>query len=329
MLPTQALVIAVLQAFVVSWLLLFVLLRSGLAYCVLDRPNSRSLHSIPTPRIGGLAVLAGALSATISHDAAWDWWWPAAPLLAVSFLDDLRSVSALLRLMIHGGIAALVVWGHFDISQPWVGAVLVAVLVWSMNLYNFMDGSDGLAGGMTFFGFLGLAAGAGAGGYESQAIVYAAMAAAALAFLCFNFPPARVFMGDGGSVPLGFMAATAGLEGWISGVWPWWFPLLVFAPFLLDATCTLLKRLSRGERIWQAHREHYYQRLIRLGWSHRRTAIVYYSLMILFGSAAFGGLFLPPVGQLALLALMAAIGLFLMLAVDRLWSRAETVERNA
>jgi UDP-N-acetylmuramyl pentapeptide phosphotransferase/UDP-N-acetylglucosamine-1-phosphate transferase len=106
------------------------------------------------------------------------------------------------------------------------------------------------------------------------------LAAAAAAFLVRNFPPARIFMGDVGSVPLGFLAGAIGLVGWNDGLWPLWFPVLVFAPFVCDATLTLLKRLARGERVWQAHRDHYYQRLVRMGFGHRGAALIEYTAML-------------------------------------------------
>ncbi|MGA8051867.1 MAG: glycosyl transferase, partial [Burkholderiales bacterium] len=99
------------------------------------------------------------------------------------------------------------------------------------------------------------------------------------AFLVRNFPPARIFMGDVGSVPLGFLAGALGLIGWNDGVWPLWFPIVVFAPFVCDATLTLIRRLLRGDRVWQAHREHYYQRLVRMGFGHRGTAAIEYAAM--------------------------------------------------
>ena len=111
-------------------------------------------------------------------------------------------------------------------------------------------------------------------------LVCATLAGASLGFLFFNFPPSRIFMGDAGSIPLGFLSAAVGLHGFLTGQWSWWFGFLVFSPFWVDATVTLLKRLLRGERIWHAHREHYYQRLILSGWSHRRTIASYYFLML-------------------------------------------------
>jgi UDP-N-acetylmuramyl pentapeptide phosphotransferase/UDP-N-acetylglucosamine-1-phosphate transferase len=113
-----------------------------------------------------------------------------------------------------------------------------------------------------------------------------ALAAGAGAFLVFNFHPARIFLGDVGSVPLGFLAAALGLLGWRDEAWPLWFPLLVFALFIGDATLTLFKRLIHRERVWQAHRTHYYQRLNQLGAGHRGTAFIAYGLMLGCSAAA-------------------------------------------
>jgi UDP-N-acetylmuramyl pentapeptide phosphotransferase/UDP-N-acetylglucosamine-1-phosphate transferase len=114
-----------------------------------------------------------------------------------------------------------------------------------------------------------------------------ALAAATLPFLLANWPPARIFLGDAGSVPLGFLAAVFGIEGWRGGWWPSWFPLLVFLPFIADASSTLLRRLLRGEPVWLAHRDHSYQRLVQLGLGHAGTLALYAALMI---GAAMSGL---------------------------------------
>jgi UDP-N-acetylmuramyl pentapeptide phosphotransferase/UDP-N-acetylglucosamine-1-phosphate transferase len=164
-----------------------------------------------------------------------------------------------------------------------------------------MDGSDGLAGGMAVIGFgtYGLAAWLG-GNLELELLAWS-IAAAAAGFLIFNFPPAKIFMGDVGSIPLGFLAGALGVAGWLQGLWPLWFPLIVFAPFIVDASVTLLRRALRRERIWQAHREHYYQRLILSGWSHRKTAIWEYALMLACAALALAG-------REAAAAMQAAVG---------------------
>ena len=107
-----------------------------------------------------------------------------------------------------------------------------------------------------------------------------------LGFLFHNFPPARIFMGDVGSIPLGFTAGTLMLVGLRDGLFDFWVPILIFSPFILDATITVLRRAWRRQRIWEAHRDHYYQRLVLSGWSHRQTVLTEYGVMALCGGLA-------------------------------------------
>jgi UDP-N-acetylmuramyl pentapeptide phosphotransferase/UDP-N-acetylglucosamine-1-phosphate transferase len=131
----------------------------------------------------------------------------------------------------------------------------------------------------------------------------------------------RIFMGDGGSVPLGFLAASLGLEGWRRGLWPVWFCPLVFAPFLVDATVTLMRRAMRGEKFWLAHREHYYQRLVRSGWTHLRLACAESALMLACGGAALAARAGDTHARIAAFATIAAIFLGAMLMIDQRWRR--------
>jgi UDP-N-acetylmuramyl pentapeptide phosphotransferase/UDP-N-acetylglucosamine-1-phosphate transferase len=180
--------------------------------------------------------------------------------------------------------------------QSMLPLVFMSVIgvVWATNLYNFMDGADGLAGGMGVMGFGAYMFAAALGDAPAMAQACAILSGACLGFLFFNFPPARIFMGDAGSIPLGFLSAALGLHGVLSRTWSWWFPLLVFSPFWVDASITLLKRVVRGEKIWLAHRQHYYQRLILSGWTHRQTAWAYYALMF---SAGATGIYLTQQNQ--------------------------------
>jgi UDP-N-acetylmuramyl pentapeptide phosphotransferase/UDP-N-acetylglucosamine-1-phosphate transferase len=208
---------------------------------------------------------------------------------------------------------------------PQAGALelmlLALALGWMTNLYNFMDGADGLAGGMALIGFGVYALAAVLGGDPTFAQLNLCIAAAAAGFLLFNFPPARVFMGDAGSIPLGFLAGAFGLQGWSQGLWPLWFPLVVFGPFVADASVTLVRRALRGERVWQAHRSHYYQRLILLGWSHRRTALAEYALMVGGGLTAL--LVARQAAGVQMLALIGLACVYLLGAwmVDTRWRR--------
>jgi UDP-N-acetylmuramyl pentapeptide phosphotransferase/UDP-N-acetylglucosamine-1-phosphate transferase len=177
-----------------------------------------------------------------------------------------------------------------------------------------MDGSDGLAGGMAAIGFGAYALAAHAGGDAAIAALSTALASSASAFLVYNHHPARIFLGDVGSIPLGFLAAALGLAGWRNDLWPLWFPVLVFGPFIGDATLTLVKRLVRGERIWQAHRSHYYQRMVQMGFGHRRTAWVGYVVM-----ASCAGAALLARNQAPWLQALAFFGSSVFLAALAVW----------
>ncbi len=309
--------LAVIVSFAVCWGTLAWLLQRG-KYLPMDHPNARSLHETPTPRIGGLGIMAGVLVAVV--------WLANADLLpvvlaafalaAVSVLDDVRGLPVMLRFLAHfiAAVASLLALG----LTGWTLLLGTLAVVWMTNLYNFMDGADGLAGGMAAIGFGALALAALLSGAPGLAVFCAAIAAAALAFLRFNFPPARVFMGDAGSIPLGFLAAALGIQGAMQNVWPWLFPLLVFSPFIVDASVTLARRGLRGEKIWQAHRSHYYQRVVLLGASHRQLAVTVYGLMLTMAALAFVLRSFPQHAAWVLI-LSAATYLLIFLAVDFRW----------
>jgi len=147
--------------------------------------------------------------------------------------------------------------------------------------------------------------------------------------LIFNYPPARVFLGDAGSVPLGYLAAALGISGAFMEIWPWWFPPLVFSPFAVDASVTLIKRLMHGERVWEAHRDHYYQRLIRSGWSHRKVAQSQYVLMALVCVTATVVSAAPALVQIGLIVIWALVYTILMWLVDRHWRAVQPLPRPA
>jgi UDP-N-acetylmuramyl pentapeptide phosphotransferase/UDP-N-acetylglucosamine-1-phosphate transferase len=184
-----------------------------------------------------------------------------------------------------------------------------------------MDGSDGLAGGMAVIGFATYAIAAQRAGDAPLGALSISLSAASLAFLVHNFSPARIFLGDVGSIPLGFLAAGLGVLGWRDDVWPLWFPVLVFGPFIGDATLTLLRRLLRGDRVWQAHREHYYQRMVRMGLGHRGTALAVYACMIACALAALAGRSQPPAIQAAVFGAASALLAAVAIWVDVRWSR--------
>jgi UDP-N-acetylmuramyl pentapeptide phosphotransferase/UDP-N-acetylglucosamine-1-phosphate transferase len=296
----------------------------------LAHPTDRSLHERPMPRVGGLAIWAGfvpvALAAPPIPGVATAGWLTAwAAVAAVSLVDDWRGVRAAIRLAVQGvagaATAVALVGPPTGDAIAWPAGVLVMtlVIVWSANLFNFMDGSDGLAAVTAVAGF-------GAYGFAAwqarePAEVYAALAVAIVPFLAVNLPPARAFMGDVGAVPLGFLAATFGLAGCRNGTWPLWFPLLVFLPFVADASVTLLRRLVGGERVFEAHRTHYYQRLHQLGAGHGGTLAVY--AVLAAGSSCTAAAVLsgaPDAGAWALAAWAALLAAFFA-GIDYHWKK--------
>ncbi|MDB5866692.1 MAG: glycosyl transferase [Betaproteobacteria bacterium] len=286
-----------------------------------DVPNNRSLHTTPIPRVGGWGVVPAMVGVSLYFGLS-EWIVPtlAVVLFAVSYADDRLGLPIIVRLPVHAAAAAA--WLAFGpLGLPFATAALaVFAIVWVTNLFNFMDGADGLAGGMAVFAFGTYAIVAGNAGAAPLALWAASIAGAAAGFLLFNVNPARVFLGDAGSITIGFFAGAFGIWGWAAETWPVWFPFLVSAPFFLDATATILRRMFGGEPFWRAHREHYYQRLIRSGWSHRRTAICEYVLMGASAGLAMLMLDWAPAAQYAGLVGVAAVYVMLAWAVDRRWA---------
>jgi UDP-N-acetylmuramyl pentapeptide phosphotransferase/UDP-N-acetylglucosamine-1-phosphate transferase len=308
-----------------------------------DHPNARSLHSSPVPRSGGLAVLLGLggpllVLAALGISAPELGWIAAAvlPVAGIAYLDDLGEVPRRLRLIAQSAAALLLMsgglrWallelpGWVMVFPGWVAVVLSLVyVVWLINLYNFMDGMDGFAAGMALFGFSAFAVLGWSGGESLFAIASVCVALAAAGFLTSNFPPARIFLGDSGSSSLGLLVAAFSLWGSHLGLFPLWSAWLAFSPFILDATWTLLARLGRGERIWEPHRCHHYQRLVLAGWSHRRTLLRAYPIMAAAAACAVASPSLPPREQWLLIAAWAMLFALVHLKV-RLVERAASM----
>ena len=258
----------------------------------MDRPNARSSHRAAVPRGGGIAVIGVLLaawlalwltSACASCEALfWIALAGALGLAALSWLDDLRGgLSVFLRLAVQvlavgAGIASLPGDGLIlqgSVPAPVDHALAAAAWLWFVNLFNFMDGIDGLSGvegaSLGLGAFLLALLGAAPAGLGPLGL---ALAGVSLGFLLWNWHPAKIFLGDVGSVPLGYLAGWLMLALAAAGAWQ--AALLLPAYYLADATITLVRRLLRGRRVWQAHREHFYQRAVAAGWSHQRTAAV-------------------------------------------------------
>lgn len=318
-----------------SFLLVGMVLSFARRAGAMDTPGARSSHATPTPTGGGLG-LVGAIAivgllagpgplAVSAGQGAYPGFWPAVVLLAlglslVGFIDDVRGVPAAARFVLQllAAAAALAILGRGfgPVSGPGSGPdfgpdfgagygvpfiAVTLVLTWTMNAYNFMDGSNGMAGLQGMFSGVLLAVLFGIGGQPELGFAAAAVAAACGGFLPWNFPGARGFMGDAGSVPLGFLLGALCLVGALSGALPWPVALLVLAVFHIDAGLTLLRRLWRRERWYTAHREHVYQKLISKGWTHAKVALAYMALnaVLIAPAALLGTLYADLAGWLS------------------------------
>lgn len=304
--------ILIILSGVISFFLVYLLSRQTRFLAILDQPNERSLHNKPVNRTGGLGILGGILVSGLLFVSRQDYpdyliaIFVGMLLIAmVSLIDDKRGVSVRYRLLVHI-LAAVALMGNglyiSNLVTPFYSLELYSwlaytfsflLILWSINLFNFMDGMDGFAGGMALIGFsvfaiLGLLKGA-----NTYAMLAAIIACANAAFLCFNFPPAKIFMGDTGSSVLGFLMAAMMIWADSKGIFPLWIGVLVFSPFILDASLTLLRRALNGEKVWQAHRSHLYQRLVLSGWSHRRTVGMEYGIMLVCAGLALAAVYFP------------------------------------
>lgn len=262
--------------------------RQLLRWQVLDRPNLRSSHQIPTPRGGGLALIPLALVAWVlwaaGHGPLPPGFWlvlvGAAVLAGLSWLDDMKGLSSALRFAVQGGAVALGMVGLSDggpvfqgLLPPWLDALAAGFAwLWFVNLFNFMDGIDGITGVETLSIAFGLALCLWLAGGQPAALALAMLLAGAmLGFLPWNWSPAKIFLGDVGSVPLGYLLGWLLLAAAAEGLWA--CAVILPAYYLADATLTLLKRGLRGEKVWQAHKEHAYQRAVQGGLSHAAVSL--------------------------------------------------------
>jgi len=342
---------------VLSWWITGLLVSRASFLRSIDYPNDRSLHVEPTPRSGGVAILSSVMIglavvaigfAVTPHPmeglpkglASVSLWiiGSIALVTTVSFLDDRAGLPVGIRLAVQTIAAVIVVWGVgltlYSFSIPaiktvelgWFAVpVSVLFLLWMTNLYNFMDGMDGFAGGMTTLGFGFLAYFGWRAGHSFMLLTTMVVAMTALGFLFHNFPPARIFMGDVGSIPLGFMSGTLMLLGLRDGLFDFWVPILIFSPFILDATATVFRRAWQRQRIWEAHREHYYQRLVLSGWSHRQTVLAEYAVMALCGGLAVLYQEVSEEWRLVILGAWGMLFLSLALAVNGIEKRIQPV----
>ena len=279
-----------LQAFslgaALSFLLCFPVRECLSRWKVVDLPNNRSSHGRPTVRGGGIAILAAAFVAGVSFLPGKGVGVPAwvaasaAALAVVSFIDDVRSLPQSLRFGVQA-LSALTFLAALSLCDS-QGASISAQLTWMAlgftwitgytNAFNFMDGINGLAGlqlVVTGVGTALIGIRAGALPTNSAVVISIVLAGAGLGFLPHNFPRAKMFLGDVGSAPIGFLLAA--IAFWLARDFGWWLLGafgLIHANFVADTALTLARRFSKGERWSEPHREHYYQKLVRSGKSH-------------------------------------------------------------
>jgi UDP-N-acetylmuramyl pentapeptide phosphotransferase/UDP-N-acetylglucosamine-1-phosphate transferase len=325
-----------------AWLTLFPLQRCLDRWQAIDIPNERSSHSRPTTRGGGVIIVVLTLGSLLALSLLWPalslgaaliYALGAALIAAVSWLDDLRSLSSRVRFGVHsvGALIALAGFGYWsrvtlpligELPLGWLGLPLTFFwIVGLTNAYNFMDGIDGIAGSQAVVGGLAWAAIGAAIGQPLVAALGTLVAASSLGFLGHNWSPARIFMGDVGSAFLGYsfallpLIAAAPRDAGYATQTPL-AGLLVVWPFVFDTALTIVRRWRNGENIFAAHRSHLYQRLIIAGYSHRAVTLLYTAMAA--SGAIFAYLFVTTSGLIDWLVvagvMLGAAGLHVFVA---------------
>ncbi len=276
--------LSLLTAFGVSWCINHALAHNLIKpLIILAQVNRRSAHKIPVPLGGGIGILLGVglslpFMQEVHSNIVISLYITCFALGALSWWNDKVDVRASVRLGAQTLAACYCLLLLLPLVPWWLLPFFLIALLWFTNLYNFMDGSDGIMAVETIAISIGLA-------LLSHSLLPLSLAAATFAFLCFNWPPAKVFSGDVGSIPIGFLLG---------------FLLLLFAInfsmipafilplyFTMDATITLCKRIWRREKIWQAHSQHYYQQAIQKGFSHKRVMLTVAGLNVFLIICAF------------------------------------------
>ena len=308
---------AFLAALGLSYVGTRLLLRVRPEKAFLDIPNERSSHDTPKPRFGGIAI-AGAFFVVFSTllvirpelRSLLPLMAGAGLVFVVGIIDDWRGSPIWMRFLVQIAAAVIVVASGGvvrEITLPMIDPInlgaaavpfTILFILTCINFYNFIDGIDGLAAGNAtiaagFMAFIAIGL-----GHTGLALACLVVAGAAAGFLQFNFPPSRLFMGDSGSTFLGFFFAYVAVTGaTLTPKIPLFIPALMLSALFVDAGVTLVKRAIRGEKVLQAHKTHYFQRLINVGFTHKQVTVLYYGLSLLLGTSAViyfnaGGFFL-------------------------------------
>ncbi|WP_127754121.1 glycosyl transferase family 4 [Devosia sp. 1566] len=337
----------VLAAGIGAWLGTRLVERHASRWGLVQAPNVRSSHALPTPRGGGIAIAVAAVMAGLTFGLG------GTPLLvpvaalaaaaaALGFADDLLDLSPALRFPLQialfallyvlvSPLPALALGPHWSLAGALLAILVVLVGVWWLNLFNFIDGIDGIAASQAILVLLGAACiwclTAGATAPSAVFWLSLAIAAAAAGFLQRNWPPARIFMGDAGSYGLAFLVFAIALLTIADGALPYASWLILPAATVTDATVTLLRRLARGEKPWQAHRRHAYQQLARR-WGHQTVTLLFAALTALWTAPLAAAAAMLPAWQWPL-ALLAYAPLIVVATAAGAGSAAETSLRVA
>ena len=307
-----SIIVLMLVLSVASYCLTGRTLQYALRNNMIDQPNERSSHCLPTPRGGGIAfslLTIGILLLLLGVLPEFSRMWIAlagggALVAVIGWLDDRQGVSAMLRALVHAVAASWAVYWLGGLANLDLGftnlhlgifgsALAILAIVWSINSFNFMDGIDGFAA--TQMVVVGTIAGllCCISGHLILALSIWLIAAAVGGFLPWNWSPAKIFMGDCGSGLLGFLVGTLAIASENIGAVPILTWCILMGVFLVDATATLLRRVSQGERWYEAHCSHAYQRAVQAGYGHARVTCLVMLINLLLGAAAFTTVFAP------------------------------------
>ncbi len=273
--------------------LTFVLAKLSYKLNIIDIPNQRSMHTRPVPRTGGLAIILTFIGAMlylnlytqdpINPSVFFSLYLSTALISTISFIDDCCNLAARYRLAVQVVAALGLLYYGLNVHVPYLPSIITSIfsflfIVWLTNLYNFMDGLDGFASGMTAIGYGTLAIILFSNNQPTFGIINLIICVAALGVLTFNFPPAKIFLGDVGSTTIGFFTAGMSIILHNQEMISLWQSMLIFSPFIIDATVTILKRLYNKEPIFQPHRSHYYQKMALLI-GKKKTLLLSYIIM--------------------------------------------------
>lgn len=293
-----------------------------------DSPGEHRSHDTATPRGGGIGIAAALVALLAAFAGADDVVTPrflAALLVGmvaiagVGFADDRLALPAWPRLLVHLVVAGAIAWTGGAAGSSLYLAVVVLALAWSINLHNFMDGSNGLLAGHAAIVLATITACAG---FDLLVSAMAGVAAAAtLAFLPFNFPRARIFLGDVGSGVLGLVIGVAIWQAHVRGVMTLPAGLVLASAFFLDATTTLLGRVVTGQRFAERHRDHLYQWLLRAGWSHVAVALAYWAWTLACAGLVLFVMRDMPLGHQWLVAQLVLYVAMPIIVFVRIWLR--------